>query len=40
MAGSQWMTVEEMKQNLEDALNPGLMGLEPVKFFTQIEEGK
>ncbi|XP_025091130.1 uncharacterized protein LOC112562232 isoform X2 [Pomacea canaliculata] len=32
------MTVEEMKQNLEDALNPGLMGLEPVKFFTQIEE--
>jgi hypothetical protein len=31
--------VEEMRQNLEGRLNPGLLGLEPVKFYHQLNEG-
>ncbi|KAK7088081.1 uncharacterized protein [Littorina saxatilis] len=38
--GSQWLTVEEMRQNLEGGHNPGILGLEPIKLFNQVKDLK
>ena len=32
--------MEEMRQNLEGGHNPGLLGLEPIKFFNQVKDLK
>ena len=37
---TQWLTVEEMRQNLDGGHNPALLGLEPIKFFNQIKDLK
>ncbi|XP_076452575.1 uncharacterized protein LOC143288159 [Babylonia areolata] len=34
------LTVEEMRENLEGGHCPGLLGMEPIKFFNQVKELK
>lgn len=36
---TKWMTMEDMKENLEGGHNPGLLGLEPIKLYSLVKEG-